>query len=82
MSRAPTRFREAREYIGLSVAEVAEFLDLSLEQVHAIEDGRDCLARRPLERIARLYRRPPEFLNGEPAKPVDISPELSSAYDE
>ena len=63
------RLREAREYLGLSQNEVAELLRVSRPAVTQIEGGRRKVSTLELRELARLYRRPYEWLVGEEGGP-------------
>ncbi len=69
--RLGRRIREAREYLGLSPAFVAEQLGTSPEDITAIEIGRREVTPVELERLARLLKRPVERFMAE----RDESPE-------
>ncbi len=63
--RLGERLRESREYLGLSQEAVAEALGIPRPSVSAIEAGKRKVSSVELTRLARLYRRPYEFLLGE-----------------
>lgn len=63
--RLGERLRESREYLGLSQEAVAEALGIPRPSVSAIETGKRKVSSVELTRLARLYRRPYEFLLGE-----------------
>lgn len=65
------RLRESREYLGLSQQEVADLLKISRPAVTHMESGRRKVSTLELRELARLYRRPYEWLIG------DQSPETS-----
>ncbi len=69
--RLGRRIHEAREYLGLSPAFVAEQLGTVPEAVTALEIGRRDAAPVELERLARLLKRPVERFMAE----RDESPE-------
>ena len=56
------RFREAREYIGLSQEDVARALNLSRPAVTNIESGTRRVEAVELDKLARLYRRSVNYL--------------------
>lgn len=62
------RLREARRHIGLLQDDVARVLNFSRSTVSAIERGERRVAPLELRRLARLYRRPVEWLLGEEAE--------------
>jgi transcriptional regulator with XRE-family HTH domain len=59
------RLKEAREFLGLSQAEVGEALDLGRTTVSEIETGHRKVTGLELRRFGRLYRRPVGWLLGE-----------------
>jgi transcriptional regulator with XRE-family HTH domain len=59
------RLREAREILGLTQEDVAEALTIPRTSVIAMEAGRRKVTGLELRRLARLYRRPIEWLLGE-----------------
>lgn len=67
------RLREAREYLGLSQQEVADLLKLSRPAVTQMEAGKRKVSTLELRELARLYRRPYDWLVGEAPEldPVD-----------
>jgi len=56
------RLREAREYLGLSQAEVAQVLDLSRPAIANIEAGNRKVEAVELEQLATLYRQSVRYL--------------------
>ena len=72
-----SRWREAREYLGLTLEDVSSFLDSGIYRLAGFEnDRRDELTSAEKEKLARLYRRPMAWLRGEPTAPVEIAPDL------
>lgn len=72
------RLREAREYLGLTIQDVAVILGTNVPQVRLYEDG---YLRPPEpweEKLSRLFQRPVGYLRGDPEEPVEISPELDA----
>ena len=59
------RLREAREFLGLSQQEVAELLSVSRPAVSQMEAGKRKVSSLELRELARLYRRPYDWLVGE-----------------
>lgn len=59
------RLREGREVLGLTQEDVAGALDIPRTSVIAFEAGRRKVSSLELRRLARLYRRPIEWLLGE-----------------
>lgn len=64
------RLREAREYLGLSQQEVSDLLGVSRPAVTQMEAGRRKVSTLELRKLARLYRRPYEWLIGEAQAPA------------
>lgn len=62
------RLREAREFLGLSQADVAAALEVPRTSVSALECGHRNVTGLELRRLARLYRRPVAWLLGEDAE--------------
>jgi transcriptional regulator with XRE-family HTH domain len=62
------RLREAREFLGLSQADVAGALDVPRTSVSALETGTRKVTGLELRRLARLYRRPVAWLLGDDAE--------------
>ncbi|WP_257814216.1 helix-turn-helix domain-containing protein [Burkholderia glumae] len=56
------RLREAREYLGLSQDEVANALGISRPGVTNIESGARKVEALELDKLAKLYGRPVQFL--------------------
>ena len=63
------RLREAREFLGLSQADVAGALGMPRTSVSALENGGRKVTGLELRRLARLYRRPVAWLLGDDADP-------------
>jgi transcriptional regulator with XRE-family HTH domain len=59
------RLREAREYLGLSQEQVAEFLSIPRASVSEMEGGKRGVNGLELRRLGRLYRRSVAWLLGE-----------------
>jgi transcriptional regulator with XRE-family HTH domain len=64
-----TRLREARELLGLTQADVAAALGVQRTSIHAMEAGKRNVNGVELRRLARLYRRPVEWLLGVDSPP-------------
>lgn len=73
------RLREARETLGLTQADVAGALGIPRTSVLAIEAGRRKVTGLELRRLARIYRRPIEWLLGEEPPAVDAADALFHA---
>lgn len=69
------RLREAREYIGLSQEDAGRVLGFSAGTIDSVEAGELTFSPATMERVSGLYRRPVAWLKGEPASPVQITPE-------
>lgn len=64
-----TRLREAREFLGLTQADVAAALGVQRTSINAMEAGKRNVNGVELRRLARLYRRPVEWLLGVDSPP-------------
>lgn len=73
------RLRESREYLGLSQQEVADLLGLSRPAVTHMEAGKRKVSTLELRELARLYRRPYDWLVGEAPDPEPASDEVTRA---
>jgi transcriptional regulator with XRE-family HTH domain len=65
------RLREAREYLGFSQEEVADFLRIPRSALSNIETGQRKVEALELKKLAGLYKRPVSFFTGE--EPEDVS---------
>lgn len=63
--RIGQRLREAREYLGLSQEQVAEFVSIPRASVSEMEAGKRGVNGLELRRLGRLYRRSVAWLLGE-----------------
>ena len=59
------RLREAREYLGLSQEQVADYLGIPRPSVSTIEAGKRGISFQEIKRLAELYRRPLSFFSDE-----------------
>lgn len=73
------RLRESREYLGLSQQEVADLLGLSRPAITHMEAGKRKVSTLELRELARLYRRPFEWLVGEASDRNVADDELTQA---
>ena len=73
------RLRESREYLGLSQQEVADLLKLSRPAVTHIEAGKRKVSTLELRELARLYRRPYDWLVGGTPDPDSAADEMTRA---
>jgi len=64
-----SRLRQARELLGLTQADVAAALGVQRTSINAIEAGKRNVNGVELRRLARLYRRPVEWLLGVDSPP-------------
>jgi len=64
-----SRLRQARELLGLTQADVAAALGVQRTSINAMEAGRRNVNGVELRRLARLYRRPVEWLLGVDSPP-------------
>jgi transcriptional regulator with XRE-family HTH domain len=74
-----SRLREAREFVGLLQDEAASALGIPRTSLSALEAGKRKVSGVELRRLARLYRRPVDWLLGEDDTPVDESDPLFRA---
>ena len=65
MSETTARIREAREYLGFSIAQAAERLGCAPMLVEAIEAGDADPGPEMLAKLGKLYMRPVEWFTGE-----------------
>lgn len=70
--RLQQRLREAREYMGISQAKVAEYLEIPRSAVSELETGKRTISALELQRLAKLYQKPAswfteDFVEGVPA---------------
>lgn len=68
------RLREAREYIGLSQAEIAQLVGLPRTAITGIEAGTRKVEATELKRLSNIYRRSAEYLLTG-CEPADNGPE-------
>lgn len=73
------RLREARETLGLTQADVADALGIPRTSVIAMEAGRRKVSGLELRRLARVYRRPIEWLLAEETPATDANHALFHA---
>lgn len=71
------RLREARETLGLTQDDVAERTGIGRTGISALENATRNITGQELRHLARLYRRTPAWLLGEPEPPTD--PALTEA---
>lgn len=58
------RLREAREYLGFSQEEVANFLGIARSALSNIENGQRRVEALELKKLAQLYKRPGSYFTG------------------
>ena len=68
------RLREAREYLGLSQYQVAQYLGISRSALSNIETGQRKVEAVELMRLATLYKVPLTHFTGDPGPPGDALP--------
>lgn len=73
------RLRESREYLGLSQQEVADLLKLSRPAISQMEAGKRKVSTLELRELARLYRRPYDWLIGETPDPDPANDDVTKA---
>jgi transcriptional regulator with XRE-family HTH domain len=65
------RLREAREYLGLSQEQVADYLGIPRPSVSTIEAGKRRISFQEIKRLAELYRRPLSYFSDEQSPQTD-----------
>lgn len=65
------RLREAREYLGLSQEQVADYLGIPRPSVSTIEAGKRRVSFQEIKRLAALYRRPLSSFSDEETPVAD-----------
>ncbi|MGH2706342.1 MAG: helix-turn-helix transcriptional regulator [Actinomycetota bacterium] len=81
------RLKEAREYVGLLQEDVASALGIPRASVSALESGKRRVSGLEVRRLARIYRKPVNWLLGEDdielsdAEPLFRATESLSARD-
>src|ERR1700688_949848 len=63
--RLAERLREAREYLGFSQEEVANFLGIARSALSNIENGQRKVAALELKKLAQIYKRAVSYFTGE-----------------
>jgi transcriptional regulator with XRE-family HTH domain len=71
------RLREAREYVGFSQEDVAEFLGISRSALSLIESGQRKVDALELKKLAGLYKRPVGYFTGEKIEEVTYSADIA-----
>ncbi len=71
------RLREAREYLGFSQEEVADFLRVSRSALSNIETGQRKVEALELKKLAGLYKRPVSYFTGEAAEDVSFGDDVA-----
>jgi transcriptional regulator with XRE-family HTH domain len=69
------RLRDAREFLGLSQEQVADFLGMPRPSVSAMEAGKRRVSFQEMNRIAQLYRRPLSYFSGDDVNEGDATSE-------
>jgi transcriptional regulator with XRE-family HTH domain len=69
--RLGERFRESREYLGLSQETVAAHLGITRPAISAMENGKRKVSSVELRELARLYKRPYAYFLGEDEGPEE-----------
>ncbi|RIJ24665.1 XRE family transcriptional regulator [Henriciella barbarensis] len=72
--RLQRKLKEAREYLGMSQAKVAEFLQIQRSAVSEIESGKRAISALELRQLARLYQKPTSWFTDEVVEgvPADV----------
>src|SRR5206468_10177424 len=71
------RLRGAREYLGFSQEEVADFLQVSRSALSNIETGQRKVEALELKKLAGLYKRPVNYFTGEEAEDVSFGDDVA-----
>jgi transcriptional regulator with XRE-family HTH domain len=71
------RLREAREYLGFSQEEVANYLGVPRSALSLIEGGSRKVDALELKKLAALYKRPITFFTGEDAEEEEYGEEIA-----
>lgn len=71
------RLREAREYVGFSQEEVADFLQVSRSALSNIETGQRKVEALELKKLAGLYKRPVGYFTGEDAEDASFGEDVA-----
>jgi transcriptional regulator with XRE-family HTH domain len=66
--------REAREYLGFSQDQVAQYLGISRSALSNIENGQRKVEATELKSLATLYKEPLTYFTGEPGPPSEGRP--------
>lgn len=70
------RLREAREYLGFSQEEVANFIGVSRSALSLIETGQRKVDALELKKLAGLYKRPVGYFTGEEAGEISFGADV------
>lgn len=71
------RLKEAREYLGFSQEEVANFLGVPRTAVSNVETGLRKIDALELKKLAGLYKRPVSHFTGDDLQSADISEDVA-----
>lgn len=68
------RLKEAREYLGVSQAKVAAYLDVPRSAISEIESGKRAVSALELRKLARLYQKPVSWFTDDIVEgvPADV----------
>jgi transcriptional regulator with XRE-family HTH domain len=81
MALLGANLREAREYLGLTPRNVAERLEISEEEITAMEAGERVVGDAELESLASLYRCSAALLRGNEALQVPTALVAAPGWD-
>ena len=70
------RLREAREYLGFSQEEVANYLGVSRSALSLMETGQRKVDALELKKLAGLYKRPVGYFTGEEAEEISFGADI------
>src|SRR5438105_1519930 len=71
------RLRTAREYLGFSQEEVADYLGVSRSALSNIETGSRKVDALELKKLASLYKRPVTYFTGEEGEEPSFSDDVA-----
>ncbi|MCT1538518.1 MULTISPECIES: helix-turn-helix domain-containing protein [Lysinibacillus] len=72
-SNVNDRLKDAREYLGLTIEIVSNFLDISIEKLMSIENGQERPDIDEIHMLSKLYKHPESyFLEGVYSENEDV----------
>jgi transcriptional regulator with XRE-family HTH domain len=73
-ARLAERLRQAREYLGFSQDQVAQYLGVPRTALSNMETGQRRVEAVELKRLAALYKKSLAYFTGEPTSTVEVLP--------